>query len=55
MQLQEFIEQLQDIKKKHRGNVEVIMTDGIPVVAPVFDEEGLNDKKVIITDVQFDF
>lgn len=36
MKLKRFIKLLEEIKKKHRKEVEVIMANNIPVVEPVF-------------------
>lgn len=46
MRLKNFIEELQKIDKEHGENPEVVMADYIPVVAPVFSNEG----KIFITD-----
>lgn len=50
MKLKEFIEKLEEIGEKHSMSVEVKMADGISVVAPVYLENFLNKKVVIITD-----
>lgn len=53
MKLKKFIEKLEDIKKEHGENLEVIMADNIPVVNPVFTDEYFNKEKVVITDQDF--
>jgi len=50
MKLDKFIKKLQEIKNREGNNVEVIMADNIPVVAPVFIKNFVNKKVVIITD-----
>lgn len=49
MKLKKFIEELEKIKEKQGGNLEVIMADNIPVVEPVFSDKYYG-KKVVITD-----
>jgi len=50
MKLKEFIKKLQEIKKIHGNNLEVIMADDIPVISPVFSDQYDDIKKVVITD-----
>ena len=54
MKLKKFIKKLQEIRRKHGEDVEVIMADYIPVVEPVFlSDKYFGDKlgnKVVITD-----
>ena len=47
MKLKKFIEELKKISEKHGENLEVVMADNIPVVAPVFLKV---DQEVVITD-----
>ena len=47
MKLKDFIKKLEEISKKHGGDLEVIMADDIPVVNPFFLEA---EAKVVITD-----
>ena len=49
MKLSDFIKKLNAIADKKGGDFEVVMADGIPVVAPVFSQKYLGNK-VIITD-----
>ena len=50
MKLNKFIEKLEEIRKEHGGNLDVIMADNIPVVNPVFTDKYFNKEKVVITD-----
>jgi hypothetical protein len=50
MKLKIFIEKLEEIKKEHGEDLEVIMADNIPVVNPVFTSEYFNKEKIVITD-----
>lgn len=50
MQLNKFIQSLQEIENKYGSSAEVLMADGIPVVAPIFLQDFLDSKAVIITD-----
>ena len=49
MKLSKFIKILEEIKKKHGEEIEVVMADNIPVVEPVFLNDFLGEK-VVITD-----
>jgi len=51
MTLKEFIEKLKNIKRKHGGDVEVIMSDGIPIVSPIFKENRPEGGRVIVTNL----
>lgn len=50
MILKKFIEKLENIKKKHGENMEVVMADNIKVVSPIFRKNYQYSEKVIITD-----
>jgi len=50
MKLKKFIQNLEKISRKYGENVEVKMADGISVVNPVYLENFINKKAVIITD-----
>ena len=50
MKLKEFIKRLKEIEKNQGSNIEVIMADNIPVVEPVFFDDFVNRKVVVITD-----
>lgn len=50
MKLRIFIEKLEEIKKEHGEDLEVIMADNIPVVNPVFTDKYFNEERVVITD-----
>ena len=47
MKLKNFIEKLKELSEKHGDNLEVVMADYIPIVAPIFLED---EQAVIITD-----
>jgi len=50
MTLKNFLEKLENIRRKHGNEIEVIMADNISVVDPVFSEEYPYRKNVVITD-----
>ena len=50
MKLDKFIKKLQEIKRREGDNIEVVMADNIPVVSPVFFENFVDRKVVVITD-----
>lgn len=50
MKIKKFIEKLEKISKKYGEDLEVKMADGISVVNPVYLENFINKKSVIITD-----
>ena len=50
MILKKFIEKLENIRKKHGENMEVVMADNLTVVEPVFMKNYSVNEKVIITD-----
>lgn len=50
MKLKKFIEKLEEIKKEHGGDLDVIMADNISVIDPVFTDKYFNEEKVVITD-----
>jgi hypothetical protein len=50
MTLNEFINKLQIIEKEHGGSDEVVMADDIPVVNPVYINDLIFGRKVVITD-----
>ena len=50
MKLKEFIKQLKEIEATHGEAVEVKMADGISVKKPIYLENFINNKVVIITD-----
>lgn len=49
MKLKKFIEKLEEISREHGEDSEVIMTDDIAVIEPIFSDQ-YNSKKVVITD-----
>ena len=50
MIIKKFIKDLEKIAKKYGANVEVKMADGISVVSPVYLDNFINKKSVVITD-----
>ena len=50
MKLKEFIRKLEKILKEHEDSLEVRMADGISIREPIYLENFLNKKTVIITD-----
>jgi hypothetical protein len=50
MKIKEFIEKLEKISKKYGTDLEVKMADGISIVNPVYLENFINQKTVVITD-----
>jgi hypothetical protein len=50
MKIKEFIKKLEKIRKDHGDSLEVKMADGILVRKPVYLEDFLNKKVVVITD-----
>lgn len=50
MKLKEFIQKLDELAKKHGDDIDVVMADTIPVVAPVFKKNYPHKEKIIITD-----
>lgn len=49
MKLKDFIERLEKIEEDHGGDLEVVMSDNIPVVVPVLSDK-YHGKNVVITD-----
>ena len=50
MIIKKFIEKLEKIAKQHGMDTEVRMADGISVVDPVYLDDFINEKVVVITD-----
>lgn len=50
MKLKEFIENLKYIEKRRGSDMEVVISDGIPIARPVPEESASGDVKVFITD-----
>ena len=50
MTIKKFIEKLEKITKKHGGNIQVKMADGIKIVNPVYLNKFINKEAVVITD-----
>lgn len=50
MKLKKFIKKLQKISKEHKTSIDVVMADGIKIVDPVYLENFVNKKVVVITD-----
>lgn len=50
MKLKKFIQELENLARKHGNDAEVIMADNIPVVTPVFSKKYPSKKSVVITD-----
>ena len=48
--MKEFIQKLRAIEEKSGDDAEVVMSDGIPVVEPVFGENNAADGRVVLTD-----
>ena len=49
MTIKKFIEKLEKIAKKHGDNIQIKMADGISVVNPVYLDNFINKKAIIIT------
>src|SRR3989344_5272629 len=50
MTIKKFIEKLEKIAKKHGDNIQIKMADGISVVNPVYLDNFINKKAIVITD-----
>jgi hypothetical protein len=50
MKLKEFIKKLEKIDERIGESIDVVMADGISVVNPVYLNNFLNKKVVVITD-----
>jgi len=50
MKLNEFIKKLKEIEEKQGSDIDIVMADNIPVVSPVFLDDFVNKKVVVITD-----
>ncbi|MBU4369884.1 hypothetical protein KKG58_03945 [Patescibacteria group bacterium] len=50
MKLQKFIKYLQEIRKNHNDNIEVVMADGVSIVEPIFFNDYNGKTSIVITD-----
>lgn len=50
MKLKKFIKRLEKIRDKYGKDLEVVMTDYIPVIEPVFSSDKYLGERVVITD-----
>ncbi|MFA6552108.1 MAG: hypothetical protein WCT19_01240 [Candidatus Paceibacterota bacterium] len=50
MKLKKFIKKLEKIDRESTTSIDVVMADGIPVVSPVYLDDFINKKVVVITD-----
>jgi hypothetical protein len=50
MKLKKFIKILKKIEREHGENLELVMADNIPVVEPLFLDNLVGRKVVVITD-----